>query len=586
MAGYGLHATDAGKTVWPSVPKETNDVPLPAHPSPCWPSYLPTTLVKPDTPLFANLEIAAMRYASRTAIGFLGRDISYRELLDCSLRFAGWLERAGVRPGDRVMVFMQNAPQWLMAYYGILRAGAVVVPANPMNKSDELHKLLIDSGAVVIVCASELAAIAAQAAAGSSARAIVAAAYGEYLPATPVAELPAWMSESAALPAAVLRWTDVLAEAALPAPAVSAPDDLCALNYTSGSTGGAKGCMHTHRTLMHTTVGLAIWHNHAPGTVFLGVAPMYQVAGFTVLANCAVYVGGTVVPLPRWDRRLAMALIQHYRVHFAGMAPTAVIDMLADPEIDRFDLSSLKRVSFGGATMPESVWQQVHERLGLSFIEAYGMTETAATTHINPIEQPRRQCLGIPFFDTRSIVVNPETLEPCATGQPGEILIAGPQLFKGYWNRPEDTAAAFVEVDGVRYFRSGDIGMVDAQGYFFMTDRVKRMINASGFKVWPAEVENLLYGHPAVREACVIATRDSYRGESVKAVIVLKDEFRNRISANELIAWSRERMAAYKYPRSIAFVDALPKSPVGKILWRELQDAETGRDSANRERAP
>ncbi len=550
--------------------------------SPGWPAYLPRTLVKPDTTLFANLEIAALRHADRTAIGFLGRDITYRELLDSSLRFAGWLQGLGVRPGERVMVFMQNAPQWFMAYYGILRAGAVIVPANPMNKGDELRKLLADSGAVVLVCGAELATTAVEAAQGTAVRAVVAGACADYLSPTPIAELPAWMTASVELPAGVARWTDVLAQAPMPADVAASPDDLCSLNYTSGSTGGAKGCMHTHRTIMHTTVGLATWHNHAPGTVFLGVAPMYQVAGFSVLANCAVYVGGTVVPLPRWDRRLAMTLIQHYRVHFAGVAPTAVIDMLADPEIDRFDLSSLKRVSFGGATMPESVWKQVHDRLGLSFIEAYGMTETAATTHINPIERPKRQCLGIPFFDTRSIVVNPETLAPCSAGEPGEILIAGPQLFKGYWNRPEETAESFVEIDGVRYFRSGDIGMVDDEGYFFMTDRVKRMINASGFKVWPAEIENLLYAHPAVHEACVVGTRDAYRGESVKAVIVLKEAFRGRVSAEEIIAWSRERMAAYKYPRAVEFVDALPKSPVGKILWREVQEAEAASAEARK----
>lgn len=542
-----------------------------------WPAYQPTTLTKPDTTLFANLEVAALRYPDHTAIGFFGRNVSYNELLDSARRFAGWLQEQGVAAGDRVMVFMQNTPQWLMAYYGILRADAVLVPANPMNKADELGALLDDSGAVVVICSAELATVAVQAAQGRPVRRVVAASYNEYLPATPVFDLPAWITTPVDLPDGVESWARTLAADKAPTPMHATPGTLCSLNYTSGSTGGAKGCMHTHRTLMHTTVGLVTWHNHAPGTVFLGVAPMYQVAGFTVLANCAVYSGGTVVPLPRWDRRIAMSLIQHYRVHFAGIAPTAIIDMLSDENIDHYDLSSLKRVSFGGASMPDSVWKQVNERLGLSFIEAYGMTETAATTHINPIDKPKRQCLGIPFFDTRSIVVHPDTLQPCATGETGEILIAGPQLFLGYWNRPEDTAAAFINVDGVRYFRSGDIGRVDEDGYFFMTDRAKRMINASGFKVWPAEVESLLYGHPAIKEACVIGVQDPYRGESVKAIVVLKDKYRGQLTDTELIAWSRERMAAYKYPRVVEFVDQLPKSPVGKILWRELQDAEQQR---------
>jgi fatty-acyl-CoA synthase len=550
--------------------------------SPHWPNYLPHHLVKPYTTLAANLEVSALRYGDRTAIGFMGRDISYTELLQASRHFAGWLQSMGVERGDRVMLYMQNAPQWIMAYYGVLRADAVLVPANPMNKADELKKLLQDSGAKVIVCSAELAATASQASEGTSVTHLVSAAYSDYLPDAPVVALPEWMHTEWPLPPGAIAWPDTLAAHLDPAPPMAQPGDLATINYTSGSTGVAKGCMHTHQTIMHTAVGLATWHGHAPGTAFLGVAPMYQVAGFTVAANCAIYVGGTVVPLPRWDRRLAMGLIQHYRVHFGGVAPTALIDMLSDPEIDRYDLSSLKRVSFGGATMPDSVWKQVNEKLGLQFIEAYGMTEAAATTHINPVHRPKRQCLGIPFFDTQSIVVNAETLEPCLAGEPGEILIAGPQLFLGYWNKPEETAESFVEIDGTRYFRSGDIGMVDDEGYFFMTDRVKRMINASGFKVWPAEVENLLYAHPAIKEACVIGTHDSYRGESVKALVVLKPGFEGKVSAQDVIDWSRERMAAYKYPRSVEFLDALPKSPVGKILWRDLQDAEATKSSTTK----
>lgn len=539
-----------------------------------WPQYLPWNLVKPDTTLFANLEISAQRYANRTAIGFMGENISYRQLLDASLRFAGWLQKQGICPGDRVMIFMQNSPQWIMAYYGILRADAVVVPANPMNKADELKKFIDDSGCKLVICSAELVNIAYEAAQQTTVNCIVAAEYADYLPANPIVELPKWMTERHELPAGVYAWSDTQAESYSLQPSVSKPDDLVSLNYTSGSTGVPKGCMHTHRTIMHTAVGLATWHGHPPGTAFLGVAPMYQVAGFTVAANCAIYVGGTVVPMPRWDRRIAMALIAHYKVHFASIAPTALIDILSDAALDQFDLSSLKRVSFGGATMPDSVWKQVHEKLGLSFIEAYGLTEMAATTHINPVNHPKRQCLGIPFFETESIVVDPDTLAVCGVGEPGEILIRGPQAFKGYWNRPADTDEAFVTVNGTKYFRSGDIGMIDEDGYFFMTDRAKRMINASGFKVWPAEVENILYGHPAVKEACVIGFTDPYRGESVKAVIVLKPGVEGSVSEADIIEWSKNHMAAYKYPRVVEFVESLPKSPVGKILWRELQEAE------------
>lgn len=544
------------------------------NPAPYWPHYQPRSLVTPDTTLDVNLDVAALRFSNRTAIGFFGRDISYRELKNVTECFAGWLQGSqGLQPGERVALYMQNCPQWLIAYYGVLKAGGVVVPINPMNRAKELHSQLTESGAAVLVCMQELAETAIEAAPGTAVRAIVSTAYVDYLPVDDEFGLPEWMLVPSAAPDGCVAWADTVSSTGYRV-SRRKPDDLALLNFTSGSSGAPKACMHTHQTFMHTTVGLATWHGHAPGTVFLGVAPMYQVAGLTVSVNCAIYVGGTIVPLPRWDRVLAAKLIQRYQVRFAGIAPTAIIDLLALPDLDAYDLSSLKRISFGGASMPESVWQRVHERLGLSFIEAYGLTETAATTHINPIERPKRQCLGIPFFDTDSCVIDPETLRRLPVGETGEIVMRGPQIFKGYWNRPEDTAAAFIDLDGQAYFRSGDIGYVDEEGYFFMTDRLKRMINASGFKVWPAEVESMLYAHPAVHEACVIGSRDPYRGETVKAMVVLRPEAQGSVSEQDIIDWARECMAAYKYPRLVQFVGSLPKSPVGKILWRELQDAE------------
>ncbi|MGE4337504.1 MAG: long-chain-fatty-acid--CoA ligase [Pigmentiphaga sp.] len=546
--------------------------------SPFWPEYLPRHLVTPDTTVYANLEISRQRHGGRTAIGFFGRDISYHELFAATERLAAWLHHeAGLAPGARVALFMQNCPQWLMAYYGVVRANAVVVPVNPMNRADELRKILADSGAEVVICAQELAPVVDAALEGTAVRQRVMACYADYLPDEPVFELPAWLATREPAPSGYVAWCDALAGTHPPPAFVARPDDILSINYTSGSTGRPKGCVHTHRSFLHTTVGLCTWHGHPPGTVFLGVGPMYQVSGLMHGVLSAVYLGGTVVPMPRWDRRLAAQLIEHYRVHFAGMAPTAVGDLVSDPELERYDLASLRRISAGGSTMPDAVWQRVQEKLGLSYIEAYGLTETAATTHINPVHRPKRQCLGIAFFDTLVRVVHPETLQPCAPGEAGELVMSGPQLFQGYWGQPEATADAFFELDGVRYFRSGDIGHVDDEGYFFMTDRLKRMINASGFKVWPAEVETLLYGHPDVQEACVIGTRDPYRGETVKAVVALRAEKRGQVPADDIIAWARERMAAYKYPRVVEFVDALPKSPVGKILWNELQDAENRR---------
>ncbi len=538
-----------------------------------WPPYLPRHLVKPETTLVSNLEVAALRHGDRAAVGFMGTDVTYAQVLDEARRFAGWLQaEGGVKPGDRVLVTMQNAPHWLMAYYGVLIAEAVVVPANPMYKADELAVLLEDSGAAVVVCAAELVE-AVRTSAGPAVRRVVVARYADYLPLQPAFDLPAWVTQPAApLPEGCVAWTAMLAAGHAPRPSQARPDDLALINYTSGSTGRPKGCMHTHRTLMHTTVGLCTWHAHAPGTPFLGVVPMYQVGGLMVSLNCAVYAGGTIVPVPRWERRLVVALIKHYQIRYAGIAPTALIDLLADPALEVADLASLGRISFGGASMPDSVWQTIRERLGLEYVETYGMTETAATSLINPIGRLKRGSLGVPFFDTEVRILDTETQRVVEPGTAGEIAVHGPQLFKGYWGQPEATAESFIEIDGKTFFRSGDIGHEDEEGYFFMTDRLKRMINASGFKVWPAEVEATLFGHPAIREVCVVGVPDSYRGETVKAVVVLKQGHAPTVA--DITDWARSRLAAFKVPRQVEFVAGLPKSPVGKVLWRELQEAQ------------
>jgi fatty-acyl-CoA synthase len=251
-----------------------------------------------------------------------------------------------------------------------------------------------------------------------------------------------------------------------------------------------------------------------------------------------------------------------------------VIDLLGSPSFEKYDLSSLVYIGGGGAAMPQAVAQRLLDLFGLRYVEGYGLTETAAPSHTNPPDAPKQQCLGIPFMSTDARIIDPETLQELPQGEAGEIIICGPEVFKGYWKRPDATAQAFIEHDGKRFFRSGDLGRVDEDGYFFMTDRLKRMINASGFKVWPAEVEALMFRHPAIQEACIISTKDAYRGESVKAVVVLRQSHRGQVSEQDLIDWCRDNMAVYKVPRVVQFVDALPKSGSGKVMWRTLQELE------------
>jgi fatty-acyl-CoA synthase len=549
---------------------------------------MPRELAVPQTSLWFNLEVAARRYPQRPAYVLLGRALSYQQLHNEAEALAAWLRSQGVQRGDRVALFMQNLPQFVVAFYAAMRADAVVVPVNPMNKADEFGHYITDPDTRVVITSADLAGIVAQAndalPAERRLRALLVSQLADYLPAAipddlqPAPAIARWLTTAVPLPEGATAWADALVagEAARGSlgPCSAGPDDLALLPYTSGTTGLPKGCIHPHRTLMHNAVGNAVWGTAGAETVGLGVVPFFHITGLVngVLAN--VWAGATTVILPRWDRDLAGRLISRHRITHWTCIPTMVIDLFASEHYRSFDLSSLTSMSGGGAAMPQAVAERLQREFGITFTEGYGLTETAAPSHLNPPDRAKLQCLGVPFFGTDALVVDPVTLEPLPAGEVGEIVIHGPEVFSGYWKHPEATAAAFFELDGRRYFRSGDLGRVDEDGYFFITDRLKRMINASGYKVWPSEVELLLYKHPAVAEACIISARDEYRGETVKAVIVLREAARGQTSAEDIIAWSREHMAAYKVPRLVEFADALPKSGSGKVMWRLLQEKE------------
>ena len=552
-----------------------------------WPKRIPHTMATPDTTLWANLDVSMRRYPNRIAYVFFDRTITFHELHASVESLAGWLQQtAGVKRGDRVALCLQNSLQFVIGYYAILRADAVVVPVNPMNKAVELTHYITDPGATVAICGSDLAGEWAQAndwvAAAHPAQQLKHLLVTRYVDETATQSLPdsgvpaAWqnfMTVEANLPPYATRWVDAMqAELAATAPQAQ-PDDLAILPYTSGTTGLPKGCMHTHRTFMHNVVCGALWGNGSAETVGLAVVPMFHVTGMLYGLHLPIYLGASAVIMPRWDRDMAGAMISKYKVTSWTMIPTMIIDLLASPNVANYDLTSLVFISGGGAAMPQAVAEKLFQQFGLRFVEGYGLTETAAPSHSNPPDAPKQQCLGIPNIGTDSRVFDPTTLRPCAVGESGEILIHGPQVFKGYWQNRAATEAAFVEIDGKSFFRSGDLGRVDEEGYFFMTDRLKRMINASGFKVWPAEVEALLFRHPAVQEACVISTKDPYRGESVKAVIVLRANAKDT-SEKDITDWAHANMAAYKAPRIVEFVETLPKSGAGKVMWRALQERE------------
>jgi len=344
--------------------------------------------------------------------------------------------------------------------------------------------------------------------------------------------------------------------------------------YTSGTTGKPKGCMHTHASVQATTVPYLHWRGAQEESVVLCAMPMFHVTGMQAGMNAPIHVAATLVVLSRWDRDCAALQIGRARVTNWSAITTMLVDFLSNPKLDQHDLSSLRVLGGGGAAMPEALARRLEEVIGLPFVEGYGLSETMAPTHINPPHRPKRQCGGIPFFNTDARVLDVESLMELEPNQIGEIVVHGPQVFLGYWKQPEASAQAFVEHDGKRFLRTGDLGYYDEEGYFFITDRLKRMINCSGYKVWPAEVESMLYAHPAIQEACVIGARDGYRGETVKALVVLKKDLSETTSSQDIIDWAREKMAAFKVPRLVEFVDELPKTATGKILWRKLQEEE------------
>ena len=561
---------------------------------PFWPKRLPGRITPPQTSLWHNLAISALRFPDKPALVFFDQVFTYAELERQTSRLAATLHRLGVGKGDRVLLNLQNCPQWVIAHFAILRANAVVVPSNPMNRAEELRHYITDPNVKVAITSADLAAELAQASDGLPpdqrlAHLIVthySDAFGEAtgLNGNNEAAIPLawrnWLGTRHALPAlasgAVLAWPDAVAASDIShlPEHTSAPQDLAVLPYTSGTTGLPKGCMHTHATLMHNAVASGMWGNSTAENVVLSVVPMFHITGMVSVMHASIYGSATLVIMPRWDRELAGRLISSWRITHWTCIPTMVIDLMGSPNFQDFDLSSLVYLGGGGAAMPQAVAQRLWEQYGLRFAEGYGLTETAAPSHSNPPDATKQQCLGIPFMSTDARVIDPETLQEMPQGEQGEIIMSGPQNFSGYWKQPAATAAAFIELDGKRFFRSGDLGHVDADGYFFLTDRLKRMINASGFKVWPAEVESLMFKHPAIQEACIISTRDAYRGESVKAVVVLREAFKGQVTEGELIDWCKAHMAAYKYPRTIQFVDALPKSGSGKVMWRALQEAE------------
>lgn len=544
--------------------------------SPAWPKGMPATIHIPNCSLNHFLDTAALRYPDKPAIIYCDQSISYAKLHQAAERLASYLvHELGVEKADRILLLSQNCPQFTIAYYAILRARAVVVPVNAMTTKDELAHYIKDSGAKIAIIAQEyIDSIRPYLTHQSGLQAALVYSYKEILLSDRIApDTPDWvLAPKQALDHPQL--IDFHSTLTLTLPVLNdqpEPEDLCVFPYTSGTTGQAKACMHTHRTVIASLVSSSLWRGLSPESVMLSVAPMFHMLGMQAALNQPIIMGSTVVMMPRWNKEMAARLIEQYDVSIWAAPPAMIIDFFSQPHIEEYDLSSLCLLSGGGAAMPESVSKRLSERYKITFNEAYGLSETASFLHSNPIDRPKRRCLGMATPNVDSRIIDPETGVELAQGEVGELVTHAPQVMLGYWNNEKANQEAFITIDGKRFLRTGDLVSMDEEGYFFMHERLKRMINASGFKVWPAEVENMLYEHPAILEACIIGVPDAKRGETVKAIISLKDKENMPLSSESLIQWCRERMAVYKVPQYAIFVDELPKSSTGKILWKELE---------------
>jgi acyl-CoA synthetase (AMP-forming)/AMP-acid ligase II len=536
-----------------------------------WPAGLDESRITlPDWPLPLAVKRNAKAQPRNPAIVFYGREVSFAELDDASDRLAGWLRARGLEPGDRVALYLENSPQFAIAYMGSLKAGCVNVCLNPMLKPAELERDLVDSGARALVSSDHGYPAVEPVRERTRLVAVAVTSYRDYLPPAPTLPVP----PSFQLPRETFANTESFVSVVADSPGIARveerrPHDTALLQYTSGTTGVPKGAEITHRNIVANCELQRVYVGLQEGETALAVLPWFHITGMECQLNLSTYMGSTIVALGRFDLEAVLAAIQMYRCTATTLITTINAAIGNFPGTAKYDLTSLRTCCSGGAPVPEAVAERWEAATGYKLIEGYGLSETTAPTHINPPHRPKYGTVGaaLPFTDVRIVDAEDRTRE-VAAGEPGEILVKGPQVMKGYWRQPQATAEALQ--DG--WLATGDIGRLDDEGYLRIVERKKDLIKASGFSVYPAEVEAALYRHPAVVEAGVVGVPDDYRGEEVVAFVVLRPQDKGVVAPEQIAAWAREQMAVYKAPRRVLFVDALPRTATGKILRRALRD--------------
>ena len=511
------------------------------------------------------------RDPDRAAIRYFDGALSRRELDELSGAFAAGLADAGLQAGDRVALFLQNVPQFIIAMIGTWKAGGIAVAVNPMNKERELDLILRDCGATVLVCLDDLYRdVAAGVVGGTSVKLVITTSALEYQTRNDERILGGIQRASGD---STQDMTEMMARfrgQQPPDPALG-PDDVAFLTYTSGTTGPPKGAMTTHRNVVFNAQTYRDWIGIGARDVILGVAPLFHITGSIGHVALSLLTGAPVVLTYRFDPAVAIETIRDERVTFTVGSITVFIALMNAPNAEKDALATLTKIYSGGAPIPPSTVTAFEAAFGQYIHNIYGLTETTSPSHAVPLhaaapvdEASGALSVGVPVYNTvvRIVAEDNQDLPP---GEVGELVTEGPQVVAGYWNKPEETARALP--GGALH--TGDVGYMDADGWFYIVDRKKDQINVGGYKVWPREIEDVLYEHEAVREAAVVGVPDLYRGETVKAYVSLKAG--SAVTAEELAAHCKQRLAAYKYPRQVEIIAELPKTVTGKILRRELR---------------
>jgi long-chain acyl-CoA synthetase len=551
---------------------------------------VPATLDIPEQPLTWLLDQTVQRYPGQTAFIYYGSKISYAQFSSLANRFAAALHRLGINRGDRVAIALPNIPQYPIAYYGALRAGAVVVPTNPLYTEREMQHQLADSGARVLVMLDMFYPVVRAVREKTALEHILITSPADFLPPL-LRRLYPLSQRNAKHPQPPLTEKELREDKTLHVlntllhthtkggvevfnlPVQAHPDDLAVLQYTGGTTGLSKGAMLTHRNLLSNAYQTRYWDAKARDAeeITLCVAPFFHSYGMTVGMNLSILGAATMVLLPQFKVKEVVKTIRRYHPTQLPGIPTMYIAIMKEMGKHTADLRSIKVCISGASALPAKVRQDWEALTHGRLVEGYGLSEASPVTHCNPLNGDIREgSVGLPLPNVDAAILDEKTGEPLPPNQAGEIVVKGPNIMKGYWNQPEETKNIFIN----GWMRTGDIGKMDEEGYFYILDRAKELILASGFNIYPREVEEVLYQHPAVQEAAVTGVPHEYRGETVAAFVILKPGYEPTEQTREdILAFCKKELTPYKVPKILEFRESLPKSLIGKILKRELKQA-------------